>query len=596
MADIESKQVTPAPAAAEGASTSTAAPGRTTLLSGGEPEGEAGAASPLGVSGRYAGSVFGQGAKRSARGASAGAGDDAPGNASGRRGGGAGLPDNVKGKFEASLGRDLSDVRVHTGEESANAASAVGARAYALGQDIHFGAGQYDPSNSAGQHLLAHEVAHTVQQQGGAPTRQNKLEVSSAQDPSEHEADRAADAMMAGAPASVTSVGQHIQRKEEAGAPGDAGAEGTPFELPISWSTPEFEFLDKEVGEWMKVKGAYKAGVSAKYKNAAAVAEGKKKAEAKKAGKEEPAGPEVSTGLTKSGDGPAGVKLEVNQELESGIHGVDFSVNYAEIKYNGKKFSLGTCPCVVETKWGPVKLEAKPIAFDVVKCEVGKPPEFAVMTTSLQGKIPVHDFKSKSGAVLEVSTSGEFEFEIMPNWVRIGEWIAEHMAETAIEGLAETAGMVGAIAAFTYASIEAFKEMEQLQMPIERMAIDACKASQKYGEFLTGRGVPESEAERRVAARANTELARVAATMGRTPDEVRKSLRSSGKKVKPLADTAMVGAKNECFTRAKNMVDQYWAHLSWFERTFNIKDKPWLYDNASSWVEKNFALLNMAPA
>src|SRR6185312_164667 len=104
------------------------------------------------------------------------------------------LPSPIMRKFESSLGADLSGVRVHTGAESQSAASAVGAKAYTMGQDIHFGAGQYDPSSSGGEHLLAHEVAHTVQQAGGTPTRQHKLEVSTPFDPAEHEADAAANA------------------------------------------------------------------------------------------------------------------------------------------------------------------------------------------------------------------------------------------------------------------------------------------------------------------------------------------------------------------------------------------------------------------
>ena len=124
--------------------------------------------------------------------------EDAVARASGSSGGS--LPGTVMRKFESSLGADLSGVRVHTGGESQAAAGAVGAKAYTVGQDIHFGAGQYDPSSGAGEHLLAHEVAHTVQQQGGTPTRQNKLAVSTPFDAAEHEADSAADAMVAGSP------------------------------------------------------------------------------------------------------------------------------------------------------------------------------------------------------------------------------------------------------------------------------------------------------------------------------------------------------------------------------------------------------------
>ncbi|MBL8621062.1 MAG: DUF4157 domain-containing protein [Myxococcales bacterium] len=118
-------------------------------------------------------------------------------------GGGAPLPAGVRDRFEASLGADLGAVRVHTDDASATAADAVGARAFARGNDIHFGAGQYQPDDPFGMHLLAHEVAHTVQQSGGAATTQYKLAVSSPGDAAEVEADRAADAMVKGEAASV---------------------------------------------------------------------------------------------------------------------------------------------------------------------------------------------------------------------------------------------------------------------------------------------------------------------------------------------------------------------------------------------------------
>jgi len=121
------------------------------------------------------------------------------------RGGGQPLPEDLAARFSDSLGADLGQVRIHTGSESAAAARAVGARAYAIGQDIHFADGQYDPTSAAGQHLVAHEVAHTVQQAGGTATRQNKLEVSAPGDAHEVEADRAASAMVDGQPTAITT-------------------------------------------------------------------------------------------------------------------------------------------------------------------------------------------------------------------------------------------------------------------------------------------------------------------------------------------------------------------------------------------------------
>lgn len=121
-------------------------------------------------------------------------------------GSGAALPTRIQRQFEQSLGTDLSAVRVHTGAESAAAASAVGAKAYTVGNDIHFADGRYQPDDPFGLHLLAHEVAHTAQQSGGAQRRQHKLEVSAPQDAAEHEADRAADAMVRGEAASVSGA------------------------------------------------------------------------------------------------------------------------------------------------------------------------------------------------------------------------------------------------------------------------------------------------------------------------------------------------------------------------------------------------------
>ena len=68
--------------------------------------------------------------------------------------------------FMASrFGNDFSQVRVHTNGEAADAARAVRARAYTVGHDIVFGAGQYAPATRDGKQLLAHELTHVIQQQ-----------------------------------------------------------------------------------------------------------------------------------------------------------------------------------------------------------------------------------------------------------------------------------------------------------------------------------------------------------------------------------------------------------------------------------------------
>jgi hypothetical protein len=112
------------------------------------------------------------------------------------RSGGEPLPEPQRGELEAASGEDLSEVRVHTGAESARAADALDADAFTIGSGIHFGAGKYAPASREGQRLIAHETAHTIQQSGASGAlAQAKTTVSSPGDAHEVEADRFADAV-----------------------------------------------------------------------------------------------------------------------------------------------------------------------------------------------------------------------------------------------------------------------------------------------------------------------------------------------------------------------------------------------------------------
>ena len=96
----------------------------------------------------------------------------------------------VQAGMEARLGHDFSRVRVHTDAGAAASAQAVDAQAYTVGSDVVFGAGSYAPQTSGGASLLAHELAHTVQQRDAAPAAE--LSVAPPDSPAEHHADRAA--------------------------------------------------------------------------------------------------------------------------------------------------------------------------------------------------------------------------------------------------------------------------------------------------------------------------------------------------------------------------------------------------------------------
>jgi Domain of unknown function (DUF4157) len=81
---------------------------------------------------------------------------------------GAPLAEAERAFFEPRFGRDFGAVRVHADARAAAAARAVGARAFTRGRDIAFADGEYRPGSTEGRRVLAHELTHVVQQDGGA--------------------------------------------------------------------------------------------------------------------------------------------------------------------------------------------------------------------------------------------------------------------------------------------------------------------------------------------------------------------------------------------------------------------------------------------
>jgi hypothetical protein len=68
--------------------------------------------------------------------------------------------------MEQRFGHDFSRVRVHSEGEAAEGARSRGALAYTVGAVVAFAPGQYRPWRITGMRLLAHELAHVVQQGG----------------------------------------------------------------------------------------------------------------------------------------------------------------------------------------------------------------------------------------------------------------------------------------------------------------------------------------------------------------------------------------------------------------------------------------------
>ena len=83
------------------------------------------------------------------------------------KGGGQPLAPKVRADMEARLGAGFSDVRIHTDAKAAESAAAVSAEAYTVGSEVVFGRGSFAPDSLEGQHRLAHELAHVLQQRKG---------------------------------------------------------------------------------------------------------------------------------------------------------------------------------------------------------------------------------------------------------------------------------------------------------------------------------------------------------------------------------------------------------------------------------------------
>lgn len=84
------------------------------------------------------------------------------------------LDESTRAFMEPSFGQDFSDVRIHSDARAAESARAVGALAYTVGRDVGLAEGTYAPGTDGGRYLLAHELAHVLQQRAGGTRLQRQ--------------------------------------------------------------------------------------------------------------------------------------------------------------------------------------------------------------------------------------------------------------------------------------------------------------------------------------------------------------------------------------------------------------------------------------
>jgi len=184
--------------------------------------------------------------------------------------------------MEPRFGHDFSRVRVHTGVEAVDSARAVNASAYTVGREIVFGGGLQSPETPEGRRLLAHELAHVVQQDraGNGGWLQGGLAIHKPGDAFEQEAEGAAFRVMAGARAgTLNPSGNHClqrqtpgsgaeQKSEEKKEAGEVVAEGlkTVAEQAADNNPKVKEVVIEPIkerlkGEWGRLKTGEKAAV-----------------------------------------------------------------------------------------------------------------------------------------------------------------------------------------------------------------------------------------------------------------------------------------------------------------------------------------------
>lgn len=164
------------------------------------------------------------------------------------QGGGSPLPAETQGFLESNLGGDFSDTRVHSGSQAAEAASAVGASNFTVGNELVIPDGP-DISTDKGKETMLHEGTHKLQQQAGdvaGTSIGGGVKVSDPSDPFEREADQTAKAI-------VNRQGDAPVQREGGHHPGDghdhgeAAAQGQFVQREAEGAPPQEELAEQSM-------------------------------------------------------------------------------------------------------------------------------------------------------------------------------------------------------------------------------------------------------------------------------------------------------------------------------------------------------------
>lgn len=154
------------------------------------------------------------------------------------RSGGSNLNPATRSLLEPGFGHSLENIRIFSDAQADRLSRHFDAEALTVGQNIFFAQGNYDPGSPSGQHLLAHEVAHAVQQRGVhfgeedlGTLNWGGLDVPGRHSQSETEAHTATQAVMGGRAASLSAVANPVVSRWESGEHKHAVDDSIPEEM-----------------------------------------------------------------------------------------------------------------------------------------------------------------------------------------------------------------------------------------------------------------------------------------------------------------------------------------------------------------------------
>jgi hypothetical protein len=151
--------------------------------------------------------------------------------------GGRSIEPAVRSMMESRFNHDFRHVRVHHDAMANRAAASIDAAAFTVGNSIWFGQGQYQTGTNRGLYLLAHELAHTVQQRGHSPALQGRLTIGGVHDSAEAAADRAADAVLKNVSVPDLGAGAAVLRRQP--LPFDPNSQAIRQAVPIISNTED---------------------------------------------------------------------------------------------------------------------------------------------------------------------------------------------------------------------------------------------------------------------------------------------------------------------------------------------------------------------